>query len=102
LTIVNSGAEKLSVPVFKLTDQSGRIYNESMEGRDVASWLGMIRNLKPADTLDGNVIFDVEPASYNLELDDGSESGDVLLVELPLQFDSQKPTMPDSKDTSAK
>jgi hypothetical protein len=94
LTVVNSGAEELSVPPFKLTDESGRIYEESMEGQGIPSWLGMIRNLKPADSLDGNVVFDVEPKSYKLKLDDGSESGKVQMVELPLQFESNKPAMP--------
>jgi hypothetical protein len=102
LTVVNSGAQTVPVQPFTMTDESGRIYSESMEGQDVGNWLGMIRNLKPADTLEGNVVFDVGPTSYKLKLDDGSESGDVLLVELPLQFDSQKPTIPDPVNTFAK
>lgn len=89
LTVVNSGVETVLVQPFRLTDESGRVYNESMEGQDVINRLGMIRDLKPADTLEGNVVFDVEPTSYKLKLDDGSESGDTVLVELPLRFDSQ-------------
>ena len=95
VTIVNSGAEKLPVPSFKLVDESGGVYNESMEGQDVAHWLGMIRNLKPADTLEGNVLFDVDPKSYKLKLDDGSETGTVQMVDLPLQFEAQEPLTPD-------
>jgi hypothetical protein len=93
LTVVNSGAEPVSVPSFKLTDESGRIYAESMEGQGVPLWLGMIRRVKPADTLDGNAVFDVEPKSYKLKLDDGSDSGIVVMVDLPLQFDANKPAI---------
>jgi hypothetical protein len=92
LTVVNSGAEALSVPALKLVDQAGRTYDESMEGEGVPHWVGMIRKLKPADTLDGNALFDVEPKSYKLKLDDGLESGRVVMVDLPLQFEVNKPT----------
>jgi hypothetical protein len=102
LTIVNSSAEALSAPPLKLVDESGRIYNESMEGQGIPLWLGMIRRLKPADTLEGNAVFDVEPKSYKLKLDDGSESGKVVMVDLPLQFDANKPTSPDILEAPAK
>ena len=93
LTVVNSGAEPVTVPSFKLTDESGGIYGESMEGQGVPLWLGMIRRVKPADTLEGNAVFDVEPKSYKLKLDDGSDSGTVVMVDLPLQFDAKKPAI---------
>ena len=92
----------LSVPPLKLTDESGRIYNESMEGQGIPLWLGMIRNLKPADTLEGNAVFDVEAKSYKLKLDDGSESGTVVMVELPLEFEGSKPFTPEILPSPAK
>lgn len=95
LTVVNSGAEPVSVPSFKLVDESGRTYTESIEGEGVPLWLGMIRRVKPADTLEGNAVFDVEPKSYKLKLDDGSESGMVVMVDLPLQFDANKSSTPE-------
>jgi hypothetical protein len=49
--------------------------------------------VKPADTLEGNAVFDVEPKSYKLKLDDGSDSGMVVMIELPLQFDANKPSV---------
>jgi hypothetical protein len=94
LTVVNSGAETIPVPAFKLAGDDGQTYNESMEGQDVQRWLGMIRNLKPADTLEGNVLFDVEAKSYRLKLDDGADSGKIVMVELPLQFDAGKQALP--------
>jgi len=92
LTVVNSGAEVLSVPPFRLIDEAGRNYDESMEGQGIPQWIGMIRNLKPANTLEGKAVFDVEPKSYRLKLDDGSESGKLTMVDLPLQFEAKKPT----------
>jgi hypothetical protein len=101
--IVNSGAETLPVPSFKLQDEAGGLHNESMEGQDVTRWLGMIRNLKPADTLEGNILFDVDPKSYKLKLDDGSETGKVLMVDLPLEFEANKPPLaPDPLSTPGK
>jgi hypothetical protein len=100
--IVNSGVEKLPVPAFKLVDDAGGVYNESTEGQDVSHWLGMIRNLKPADTLEGNVLFDVEPKSYKLKLDDGSETGTVLMVDLPLEFEANKPLTLDPRESVTK
>ena len=76
------------------------IRNESMEGQGIPLWLGMIRNLKPADTLEGSVLFDVEPKTYKLKLDDGSVSGGVQMVELPLQFDANKSVMPNAFGTA--
>lgn len=93
LTVVNSGAEPVTVPSFKITDESGRIYPESMEGQGIPLWLGMIRRVKPADTLEGNAVFDVEPKSYKLKLDDGTDSGMVVMIDLPLQFDANKPNV---------
>jgi hypothetical protein len=90
------------VPAFKLVDDAGGVYNESTEGQDVSHWLGMIRNLKPADTLEGNVLFDVEPKSYKLKLDDGSETGTVLMVDLPLEFEANKPLTLDPRESVTK
>jgi hypothetical protein len=92
LTVVNSGAEVLSMPPLRLIDEAGRNYDESMEGQGLPQWVGMIRNVKPANTLEGYALFDVEPKSYQLKLDDGSESGKVTMVDLPLQFEAKKPS----------
>src|SRR2546423_433842 len=68
LSVTNSGAEVVSVPALRLVDESGNFYNESMDGQNVPSWWGLIRRLKPADTLEGNILFDVEIKSYKLKL----------------------------------
>jgi Domain of unknown function (DUF4352) len=100
LSATNSGAEILSMPSLKLTDEAGQTYNESMEGQGIQSWLGMVRKLKPADTMEGNIVFDLEPKYYKLRLEDESSS-DLAMVEIPLQFDAEKPNMPSLVDTPA-
>src|SRR5437870_2274780 len=52
LSVTNGGAETLSMPVLRLVDDTGHAYSESMDGMNVPSWLGLIRKLKPVDTLE--------------------------------------------------
>ena len=99
MTVVNSGAETQSVQSFQLVDDGGHLYPESIEGQGVPHWFGISRNVKPADTLDGSLLFDVQPKTYKLRLDDGSDSGKVQLVELPLQFEANRPAMPNVFET---
>jgi hypothetical protein len=93
LTVTNSGARDLDVPALTITDQAGQTDPESMDGRAVPYWIGMIRKVKPANTLDGAIVFDVEPKSYKLKLDDGSGAA-MAMVELPLQFETGEPAIP--------
>jgi hypothetical protein len=93
LTVTNSGAKDFDIPELTITDQAGRTDPESMDGRAIPYWIGMIRKLKPAYTLDGAIVFDVEPKSYKLKLDDGS-GGAMAMVELPLQFETGQPAVP--------
>ncbi len=84
LSVTNSGATPASPPALSLADSGSQLYNESMDGQDVPTWWGMIRTVQPGATLEGKILFDVEPKTYNLKLED--EGGDVAMVELPLQF----------------
>jgi len=86
LSVTNGGAETVSLPGLSLIDSTGRLYSESIDGQNVPSWLGLIRALKPAGTLEGNILFDVEPKSYNLKLNDDTDPGPLAVVEMPLRF----------------
>lgn len=93
LTVVNSGSEELSVPNITLQDDQGNVLEELSEGEGIPQWLGYIRNVKPADSISGNVVFDAEPRHYRLRLND--ENGDKpALVDLPLNFTSESPQLP--------
>ena len=93
ITVTNSGAETMSMPAMTIVDDGGQSYSEAATGADIPAPLGVARNLKPAETLDGRVLFDVEPKSYKLKLEDVSGSGKSALVDMPLQFSSQ-PAIP--------
>jgi hypothetical protein len=93
LTVTNSGAQELSLPSLSVVDQGGQVYGESLDGREIPYWLGIVRKLKPADTLDGAIVFDLDPKSYKLKLDDGSGVTQSM-VELPLQFEAGESSIP--------
>ena len=94
LSVTNSGAEVLSAPGLRLLDDDGHLYSETIDGQNVPSWLGLVRKLKPADTLEGNILFDVDPKSYKLKLDDDSDPDRKVLVEMPLRFGVENPSLP--------
>jgi hypothetical protein len=87
ISATNGGADPVSLPALTLTDDSGELYNEAVAPGEVPALLGLVRSLKPADTLDGRVVFDVEPKSYKLKLDDPSGAGKSPMVEI--QFTGQ-------------
>ncbi len=94
LSVTNSDAQELSVPALSLVDDAGYVHTETFDGRNVPAWLGLIRRLKPADTLEGNILFDVQPKSYKLKLDDDSDPERRAMVEMPLRFGLEEPVMP--------
>jgi hypothetical protein len=93
LTVTNSGAEETTAPALTVVDQAKKAFDEYMDGQGIPNWLGMIRKMKPAETLDGSILFDVDPKSYKLKLDDGS-GGPQAMVELPLQFEAGQSSVP--------
>jgi hypothetical protein len=94
LTVTNGAAETISVPQLMLADESGQTYNESTAGADAPALWGLIRNVKPAGTLEGHVLFDVEPKSYKLKVEGGPGSNEVAAVEIPLQFELKRSDIP--------
>jgi hypothetical protein len=86
LSVTNSGTEAVSIPSLTLVDDAGQPSSEAVVGADLPALLGLSRTIKPVETRDGRVLFDVEPKSYKLKLDDVSDSGKSALVEMPLHF----------------
>lgn len=99
LSAMNGGTNEASVPSLKLVSPSGEMLDETPEVRDLPQWLGLIRTVKPAETLEGSVVFDVEPRVYDLRIADPYEDSEMALVKLPLRFDTQAPlSLPGSSD----
>jgi hypothetical protein len=88
LSILNSGAKPVTVPLLQLVDSRGQIHSELSDGKDVPQWVGFLREAQPADSVQGNVVFDVAPGHYKLRLTDESEQR-VALIDIPLQFQNE-------------
>lgn len=93
LSVVNGGSTELPVPTLTLVNDSGQTFTELPDGEGVPSWAGYLRQVKPAETLQGNVVFDVPPSHYRLRVTDenGLKTRD---IDLPLAFASEAPDMP--------
>jgi hypothetical protein len=90
LSATNSGGRPVSVPLFTLEGASREEYKELENGDGIDNWFGLLREIAPAETKQGNIAFDVPLASYRLRLTDGSEPGSekFVWVEIPLRMDA--------------
>ena len=89
LSAVNGGSADAQVPNFTIEDDSGHSYNELTDGDQVPQWIGYLRSAKPADFVQGNVIFDAPPAHYKLRVSDDQHH--MALVDIPLTFGAETP-----------
>jgi hypothetical protein len=90
LSMVNSGSSEVIAPGLTLIDDNGQRYQELSDGDGVPQWIGYVRRIKPADTLTGNILFDVPPKHYKLEVTDEMEEKKAL-IDIPLSFGSEAP-----------
>jgi hypothetical protein len=90
---VNSGASELIVPNLTIQDDKGQTYSELSNGEGVLQWAGFLRQVKPAESVTGNVVFDAPPAHYKLRVTD--ENGDrTAFIDIPLSFGAETPEVP--------
>jgi hypothetical protein len=93
LSAINSGSEELEVPNVTLVDDHGGAVEELPDGSDFPQWIGIVRRVKPAESLAGNVVFDAEPKHYKLRVrDENNEQS--LLIDIPLNFNADAPPGP--------
>ena len=93
LSAINSGSEELDVPNVTLVDDRDGAVEELSDGSDFPQWIGIVRRVKPADSLAGNVVFDAEPKHYRLRVrDENNEKS--LLIDIPLNFNADAPPGP--------
>jgi hypothetical protein len=89
ITMTNSGGEKLSLPYFTLISPKGEQYSEVSENiEDTPDWLGVLRELAPAQTDTGTVVFDAPLGAYKLQVSDGGpiDRERTVRIDLPLDF----------------
>ena len=95
ISITNGGGSEVSVPLFTLENSSGQTYTEAESGESVDNWFGLLRNISPADTRQGRLVFDVPLNSYKLKITDGGgpDEEKTAWVSIPLRMDVD-PTVP--------
>ena len=89
LAVTNGGGSEVSIPLLQLESYNGQNYREVEDGEGVTSWLGLLRTLRPAETLQGQIVFDVPLTSYRLRVPDGAGPGDekYAWVSIPLHME---------------
>jgi|SRR5271157_341173 len=93
LSAVNGGSEQMAIPNLAIEDDQGNSYDELSNGEGVPQWIGYLREAKPAESLDGYIVFDVTPRHYKLRVLD--ETGDhSALIDIPLNFNAESPDVP--------
>jgi hypothetical protein len=92
LSVVNSGSSDAIVPTLTITDDQGRSYPEISNGEGVPQWVGYLRQPKPAESVQGNAVFDAPPGHYKLRIMDETETKPAD-VDIPFSFGSETPEM---------
>jgi hypothetical protein len=90
VVVTNGGGGEVSLPLLTLIDAKGASHLEEDKGDGVPQWLGLLRLLKPAESEEGTLLFDVPPGSYRLRVSTGGDPEKELagLVEIPYQLDN--------------
>ena len=90
VSVLNSGGTEVIAPNLSIVDDSGKSYQELQNGEGVPQWIGYLRQLKPADSAQGNLLFDAPPRHYKLKiLDDTAER--TAFIDIPLSFNAEVP-----------
>jgi hypothetical protein len=91
MNAVNSGSDDLIVPNVTIEDDKGNSYPELSNGEGVPNWIGFLRKVKPAESAQGNLVFDAPPGHYKLRITDENEENSAY-VDIPLSFGAETPT----------
>lgn len=85
VSVSNGGNSDLAVPGMSLIDDSGKPYEELLDGAGLPHWLGVTRKVQANQTEQGTVLFDAPAGHYKLRLTDDTDENDVY-VDIPLSF----------------
>jgi hypothetical protein len=99
ISVGNGGSETANVSAFQVEDDNGKVYPELTDGEGVPDWIGYLRSVKPAESAQGNAVFDAPPRHYNIRIHD--ETGEkAALIDIPLTFNAETPDVPTPGDPS--
>jgi len=88
MAAVNSSSADLIVPNLTIEDDNGNSYPELRDGDGVPDWVGYLRQVKPAESARGNLLFDAPPAHYKLRITDENEENSAYF-DIPLSFGTE-------------
>ena len=93
ISVVNGGASDVIAPNLTVEDDKGNSYPELNNGEGIPQWIGYLRQIKPANSVQGNIVFDVPPGNYKLRVLD-EDSNRAALIDIPLSFGAEAPDVP--------
>src|SRR5262249_36878231 len=97
MSAVNGGGSDLAVPSLSIEDDNGKSYPELTDGTSVPQYIGYLRKVKPAESVQGHALFDAPPRHYKLRIQD-EDSERSALIDIPLSFTSESPEVPQVGD----
>jgi hypothetical protein len=90
MTATNGLGADIIVPNISVLDDNEQSYPELSDGEGVPQWIGFLRSAHPAESVQGNLVFDAPPRHYKLKLSD--ETGDrIAYIDIPLSFGAETP-----------
>jgi len=93
ISATNGLGSEIIAPNLTVEDDRGTTYSELSDGEGVPQWAGFLRSVKPAESAQGNLLFDAPPGHYKLKLAD--ETGErTAYVDIPLSFGAETPEIP--------
>jgi hypothetical protein len=95
ISVTNGGSGDVSLPLLQLENSNGQRFQELTNGDGVDQYIGLLRNISPAQTLQGRLVFDVPLTSYRLRLVDGTEPAfeKFSWVQIPLNLNADSPVL---------
>ncbi|MEP6962622.1 MAG: DUF4352 domain-containing protein, partial [Acidobacteriota bacterium] len=96
LSVQNEGKAEVSIPMLTLEGPNGQTFQELSDGTGVTQWMGILRSVAPAQSLQGRIVFDVPLSSFRLRLPDGGETGyeKYAYADIPLRIDADQVQTP--------
>lgn len=90
VNITNSSGSNALAPALSIVDDNGNTYEELSNGEGAPQWIGYLREIRPAESAQGNLVFDAPPRHYKLRVAD--ETGErVAFIDIPLSFTAESP-----------
>lgn len=93
VSITNSGTSRVVAPNLTIEGLSGGSFPELSDGDGVPQWIGYLRQIDPADSTQGNVVFDAPPKEYRLRISD-EDGRRAALIDIPLSFGAETTDVP--------